>query len=94
MVPRVPGSGADITRSGLLVVEMVQKAGSNVVGDYYLVFKLARRIGDTVSRCNQEAIRSELGMSDVVAHLIVLVAWFVVGNFARSEMCNSGLARV
>ena len=36
----------------LLVVEMVQEARSNVVGDYFLILELARRVGDAVTSCN------------------------------------------
>ena len=78
----------------LFVVEMVKKSRGDIVRNYNFIFELTWSVCNTVSCCNKQTVWSELGMSDVVTHFVVLVPRFVVRNLAGCKMGDSSFAGV
>ena len=62
------------------------------MGDYDLVLELSRRVSDAVPSCDQQAIRSKLGLSDIITHFIMLVSWLIVGDLTSCEVQDYSLA--
>ena len=61
---------------------MVEQAWCDVVWDNDPVFELAWVVCKAISCGDEKAVRGKLGVSDVVAHFVVLVSRLVVWDLA------------